>query len=112
MQFKVPTAFTSVVSVYNHTNPEIVNMEQYVPEYAYVGELNVFITVDPLTGRMNMQVPTLIDVKTPYVANVRDQNGVALTIATTMYKVGFAVPILNAYGQFVQYKYNLTGLKR
>lgn len=111
MQFKVPMSFTSTADVYRHDNPNQVGLDNYVPSYSFVKTISVFVAVDPVTGKMNIQTPEPIDVALANVRNVRDSQGRLMTQADSLYRLNLATPILDAYGRLVQYKYYMNGIK-
>lgn len=109
MQFKIKRTYDTLVDMYNLNNPEnLGNTDQYVPDYSELGVFTVYVGVDALTGQMTLKVPTLIEAKNPYVINVRKVNGAQISPNDILYKLSVPVPVLDAYGNVVEYKYKLN----
>lgn len=116
MQYKFPRRFNSIATILNHDNANLAgqNLDQYVPQYTNRGEVDCLITVDPIGGRLTMHLeePLAANIDVPYVSNVIGANGVSYVPSGILYKVGVAIPILDAFGQLTHFKYSLIAGRR
>lgn len=105
MIYKIPRRYIHTVTVYDLTNPVDQGLDQYVPNYELVGDLACWLGVSPQGGRLTMYVPEPIKAFNPYIANPRNQAGVAMGRADYLWSAGTPIPEVDAFGNVNGFNY-------
>lgn len=109
MRLNISKQYDYDVELWDWTNPDDTGADQYVPVFVFRENIKVYIGVDPGSGALTMETPSLITAVLGQIIIINPKNRYGERVAeeNKAYAARYPVPQINAYGQIFGYRYKL-----
>lgn len=111
MRFHIDKQYDCTAYLMDWLNPNDIGLDQYEYVFDEIGDIKCWFGVAPASGRLTLEVPAMLNAKTPVIMNPVNKHGVPLGKANYVWMLSPPIPQINAYGQVHSFRYNLVEQK-